>query len=315
MKAIQFDHHGGPEILTIREVPKPVCQPEEVSVRVEAIGLNYVDTAIRKGNHLPVQQFPAFMPGEMEGVIEEVGKKVRHLHRGQRVTGYSGAGYAQFAVVPASAVTVLPDDLPLGKGMLIQHLTAQNLLHQATGYQSVLITAAAGGVGSSAVQIAKIKGARMIIGLVGDPGKAGYIQSLGATDVISYSEDNWPKQLEKITEQKGVDLVLESVGGSIGSELVTQLSTNGTMVVYGNSSGEPSPITLQSLIMQTRKIVTARLYSAPVELRNQWTNEIIQWIQSGELNVALTFYSLADAAKAHADLESRKSTGRLILKP
>ncbi len=314
MQAIQLANYGGSEVLTLKEVPRPTCQPGEVLVRVQAVGLNYLDMLIRKGTNLPVSQLPLTMPGEIEGIIEEVSDDVKHLRPGQRVTGYSQAGYAQYAIVPASQITVLPDDLAMGNGLLIQHLTAQNLLHQATGYQSLLITAAAGGVGSSAVSIAKIKGIKTIIGLAGSSSKTEYIKSLGATDVVIYTAENWLDQLKEITQQKGVDLILESVGGAIGSTLVSQLSPDGTMVFYGYSSGESSTITLQSL-MPGRRILAARLYAAPVALRNQWAREIIDWSRSGELDISFTFYPLAEAAKAHKDMENRSSIGRLVLTP
>ena len=314
MKAIQLAKYGGPDVLVLNEVPRPKCNSGDVLVHVQAVGLNYVDILIRRGSHLQASQFPAVMPGEVEGIIEEVGADVKYLQPGQRVTGYSRAGYAQLATIPADQITVLPDDLPLGKGLLIQHLTARNLLNQATSYQSLAITAAAGGVGSSVVAMANAKGVKTIIGLVGDSAKISYVKSLGATDVIVYTEENWFEQLKEITKQKGVDLIMDAVGGTIGSTLVRQLSDEGTLVIYGNSSGEPSPITLQNL-MPGRKAFAARLYGVTADLRNHWANEIVQLIQSGDLNFSLTFYSLADAAKAHSDMESRTSTGRLILKP
>ncbi|PSL44158.1 NADPH2:quinone reductase [Chitinophaga niastensis] len=315
MKAIQLANQGDFEVLVIKDIPQPVCKPEEVLVRVEAVGLNYVDTLIRKGSHPVLKQFPAIMPGEVEGVIEATGKEVRHLYPGQRITGYANAGYAQFAVMPASEVTLLPNELPLGTGMLIQHLTAQNLLHQAAGYQSLLITAAAGGVGSSTIRIAKLKGISTIIGMVGSADKAGYILSLGATGTVIYTADNWQDQLDTLTEKKGVDLILESVGGPVASALLPRLSRGGTMVVYGNSSRQPTIVDISDLIISNTRIVSARLYSAPAELREQWTREIIQWILSGELDVSITLYPLADASRAHRDMEERRSIGRLILQP
>ncbi|WP_143306543.1 quinone oxidoreductase family protein [Chitinophaga vietnamensis] len=315
MQAIQLAYPGDTSVLTMHETPIPDCKNDEVLVRVAAVGLNYVDTLIRKGSHPVLKQFPAFMPGEVEGVITTVGSDVPGLRPGQRVTGYSNAGYAQFALISASEVTVLPDDLPLGQGMMIQHLTAQNLLHTSKSYASVLITAAAGGVGSSTVRIARLKGIPMIIGLTSSLDKAPYIRSLGATHVIIYTQNDWQEQISAITNNNGVDLILESVGGTIGSALLTQLSRGGTMVVYGNSSGQPSPVTLQSVIMSNTTITSSRLYATPLALRKQWADEIIQWIQSKQLEVAITAYPLAQAGKAHDDMEKRASTGRLILTP
>ncbi|MBN9380504.1 MAG: zinc-binding dehydrogenase [Chitinophagaceae bacterium] len=313
MKAIQLVNYGGPELLTIKEIPLPVCKPDEVLVRVEAVGLNYVDTLIRKGRHPILKQFPAVMPGEVEGIIEDAGKEVRHLYPGQRITGYAQAGYAQFAVIPASEVTLLPEELPLGTGMLIHHLTAQNLLHQSDGYDSLLITAAAGGVGSSVIRIAGLKGVGTIIGMAGSADKAGYVSSLGATSTVIYTAGNWLDQLDALVEKKGIDLILDSVGGHVGAALLSRLARGGTMVVYGNSSGQPSIVDMSGLIMSNTRIVSARLYSAPLTLREQWTKEIIQWIRSGQLDVKITSYPLVDAARAHQDMEERRSIGRLIL--
>jgi NADPH2:quinone reductase len=316
MQAIQLAATGGPEVLELEELPEPNIQPGEVLVKIDAIGLNYVDTLIRKGKYPVLQSFPAIMAGEIEGVITSVSKDITQFHPGQRVTGYTQAGYAQFASISADQLTVLPDDLPIGRGMLIQHLSAQNLLHQASGYKSVLVTAAAGGVGSSAICIARIKNIPMIAGLLGNMQKAPYIQSLGATHAISYLEENWFHQLKEIPNNNGFDLILDSVGGVIGSALVELLAPGGTLVVYGNSSGQPSSIDLQSIVMPAvKKITGARLNAAPAELKTKWTKEIFQWITSEQLNVAATFYPLADAASAHRDMENRTSTGRLILLP
>lgn len=316
MQAIQLAATGEPEVLQLKELPEPDIRPGEVLVKIDAIGLNYVDTLIRKGKHPVLQSFPAIMAGEIEGTITRVGKDIAQFYPGQRVTGYAQAGYAQFATIPAAQLTVLPDDLPIGKGMLIQHLTAQNLLHQASGYQSVLVTAAAGGVGSSTISMARIKNIPMIAGLLGSMQKAPYIQSLGATHAISYLEDNWFHQLKEITNNTGFDLITDSVGGMIGSALVELLAPGGTLVVYGNSSGQPSSIDLQSIVMPTvKKITGARLNAVPAALKARWTEEIFQWITSEQLNVASTFYPLADAADAHRDMENRTTTGRLILLP
>jgi len=186
MQAIQLAATGEPEVLELKQLPAPNMLPGEVLVKIEAIGLNFVDTLIRKGKHPSFQSFPAIMPGEIEGVITSVSKDVTQFYPGQRVTGYTQAAYAQFAAISTEQLTVLPDDLPTGKGMLIQHLTAQNLLHQASGYRSVLITAAAGGVGSSVICTARIKNVPVIAGLLGNMQKAPYVQSLGATHAISY---------------------------------------------------------------------------------------------------------------------------------
>jgi NADPH2:quinone reductase len=316
MQAIQLAATGGPEVLELKELPEPTILRGEVLVKIDAIGLNFVDTLIRKGKYPSIQSFPAIMAGEIEGVITSVSKDVTQFHPGQRVTGYTQAAYAQFAAISAEQLTVLPDNLPTGKGLLIQHLTAQNLLHQASGYRSVLITAAAGGVGSSAICTARIKNIPVIAGLLGNMQKAPYVQSLGATHVISYWEENRVSQLKEITNGNGFDLILDSVGGEIGSALVNLLAPGGTLVVYGNSSGQPSSIDLQSVVVPAvRKITGARLNAAPAELKAKWTKEIFQWITSGQLNVEATFYPLADAAGAHRDMENRTSTGRLILLP
>ena len=316
MQAIQLAVTGGPEVLELKELSEPNILPGEVLVKIEAIGLNFVDTLVRKGKYPSFQSFPAIMPGEIEGVITRVGKEVTQFYPGQRVTGYTQAAYAQFAAISAEQLTVLPDDLPTGKGLLIQHLTAQNLLHQASGYRSVLVTAAAGGVGSSAICTARIKNIPVIAGLLGNIQKASYIQSLGATHAISYLEENWISQLKEITNDNGFDLILDSVGGVIGSALINLLAPGGTLVVYGNSSGQPSSIDLQSVVMPAiRKITGARLNATSPELKAKWAKEIFQWIKSGQLNVTPTCYALADAASAHRDMENRTSTGRLILLP
>jgi NADPH2:quinone reductase len=177
----------------------------------------------------------------------------------------------------------------------------------------VIVTAAGGGVGSIAIQLAKIKGAETIIGLTGSMQKADLIHSLGATAVIDYRSDNWLDQLDALTKKKGADLILESVGGDIGSALFTRLAPGGTMVVYGFSSGKLASIDMQSLVISATRVVGARLITASEVQKQQWANELVQWIRTGQLKTPITSYSLADVAQAHADMENRSTTGRVIL--
>lgn len=313
MKAIILKEYGGPEVLALQEVAMPQPAADEVLVKVAAVNVNYADALIRRGVYPAGKELPAVVPGEVEGVVEQAGADVKHLQPGQRVTGYAPAGYAEYAVLKAAQAIQLPHDLPLGHGLLTHALTAQNLLHQVENYSAVIITAAAGGVGSMAIQLAKLKGVKTIIGLAGSKEKLAYVTSLGATHAISYADAGWQQQVKAATGNAGADLVLDAIGGEVGSALVPLLAAKGTLVVYGNSSGQPTLITAQQLIYTGAKVTGATLFNVPPATLQQWANELIRHIQEGRLQLQVTRYSLAEAAAAQRDIEGRLTTGKVVL--
>ena len=315
MKAIVLKQYGGPDVLELQDAAMPGPAADEVLVKVQAVNVNYADVLVRRGIYPAGAPLPAIAPGEVEGVVEKAGAAVTHLRPGQRVTGFAPAGYAEYAVLKAAQAICLPAGLPLGHGLLGHALTAQNLLHQAEGCQSVVITAAAGGVGSMAVQLAVLKGVKNIIGLVGSREKVARVKALGATHAISYEEADWQQQVRAATGNTGADLVLDAVGGAIGGALVGLLAPKGTLVVYGSSSGQPTLVTAQELIFTGARVTGATLFTAPPEKLQQWAGEVIQYMEAGRLQLQVTPYPLADAAVAQEAVEGRKTMGKVVLVP
>lgn len=313
MKAVTLNAYGAPEVLEVTEQPMPAPAPHEVIVKVQAVGVNYADLLIRQGVYPFIPQFPAILPGEINGIITATGSEVQHLQAGQRVTGHAPAGYAAYAAIPAAGLTVLPDQIPPAAGLLTHPLTAQHLLEQTSGYRSVVITAAAGGVGSQAVQLAKIKGVPLIIALTGSTAKQEYVRTLGATHAINYRDTDWLQQLTAITGQQGADLILDATGGDMPAQLATALAVNGTLIVYGNSSGQPSSINPQELVMKSARVVGSTVYNIPAGQRQQWSDYLVKLIATGQLQARINSYPFTDAARAHSDMGNRQNTGRTVL--
>lgn len=313
MKAIILNQYGGPEVLTWQETEKPLPQVDEVLIKTAAIGINYANVLIRQGKYRAYYPLPARMPGEIEGVIEAVGANVQHLTIGQRVTGVANNGYAAFAAINAKEVFVLPPDLPATQGLLSQGLTAQYLLQQANDFQSVIITAAASGVGSFAVQLARLKGVKNIIALAGNKEKVAYAKSLGASHAFSYFDADWQEQVLQATDNTGANLILDAIGGDIGTALATMISQHGTMVVYGNMSEKSMAIDGNTMGLKSNRIIGASVYHATPENKQQWFNEMMAWLQAGKLKLDVTAFPYTAIVAAFQFLENRNATGRVVL--
>lgn len=313
MKTIILNQYSGPEILEWQEMEKPHLQADEVLIKTTAICINYASVLIRQGKYQAYYPLPATMPGEIEGVIEAVGANVQHFTPGQRVVGVASNGYAAFAAIKAKDVFLLPPDLPATQGLLSQGLTAQYLLQYANDYQSVIITAAASGVGSFAVQLARLKGAKNIIALAGNKEKAAYAKSLGATHAFSYLDADWQEKVLQATNNTGADLVLDAIGGDIGTALATMISQHGTMVAYGNMSEKSITIDGNIMALKSNRIIGASIYHATQENKQQWFNEMIAWMQEGKLKLDATIFPYTAIVNAFQSIENRTATGRVIL--
>jgi NADPH2:quinone reductase len=226
MKAVRIHEYGGADVLRLHEVEKPQPGAGEVLIKTAVAGINYADTMLRAGNYLIHPPLP-FTPGfEVAGTVEAVGAEVNNLREGQRVIAtLQGGGYAEYAIAKSVQVVPIPDGLEFGKAtaLLVQGLTAHGLLKTLRAGQTVLVHAAAGGVGSLLVQLAKLKGAR-VIGTASTAQKLETVKNLGADTGINYTEANWTEQGLAATEGKGVDLLIEMVGGEIGARNVKCLA-------------------------------------------------------------------------------------------
>lgn len=315
MKAIRIHEFGGADNLRVDEIEKPTPAANEVLIETAAAGINYADTMIRQNKYLFTPQLPFTLGFEVAGTIEATGASVQNLSVGQRVLAMTrGGGYAEYAAVKAAQVVPIPADLNFSEAtaLLVQGLTALGLLMDLKSGQTVLIHAAAGGVGTLLVQLAKIKGAK-VIGTASSAEKLEKIANLGADVGINYTENDWTKQVLAATEGAGADLIIEMVGGEIGRHNFECLAVKGTIMVYGAASGEDFQISALGLL---GKMQAVRGYNLNLESRENmaaFTGELMSLIAKKQLQIQVTEFPLEQAAQAHKAIESRQTTGKVVL--
>ena len=249
MKAVRFHKTGEPEVLVYEDVPDPTPKEREVLIRIEAVGLNFADVMRRRGDDYPQPSPPPFILGaEVAGTIAAVGNGVESLQVGAPVLATPGAGgYAQYICVPAATVITLPDGIgAVQAAALMGHgLTAALALRSAARLaagESVLIEAAAGGVGSFAVQLAKLYGAGNVIAAASTPEKRAIAKRLGADASVDYMAPGWAEKVKELTNGRGVDVVLEVAGGETVGQALDAMAPFGRMVFLGQSSGKTAQI-------------------------------------------------------------------------
>jgi NADPH2:quinone reductase len=320
MKAIQIDQTGGPEVLRLADLPEPSPGPGQALVRLSAIGVNFVDTYHRGG--LYPRAVPFVPGGEGAGEVVAVGDGVSEVAVGQRVASTDLAGaYAELAVVAADRLVPLPAGVPdeLGAAVLLQGMTAHYLLHDSYPVRPgdpVLVHAAAGGMGLLLSQWGKALGAR-VIGTASTPEKVELARAAGANPVLGY--DGFAAGVRDLTDGAGVAAVYDGVGQATFDESLASLRRHGVLVLYGQSSGPVPPFDLGRLARGGSLYVTRPtlhwFIATPEELTRR-AGDIFGWIADGSLSVHIGGrYPLADAAKAHTDLQSRRTTGKLLLLP
>lgn len=322
MKCIEIRKHGGPEVLvaTEREAPQP--GPQQIRVRIEAAGLNFVDTYQRKG--LYEIDLPAVLGLEGAGIVDEVGEGVTEPVVGERVA-FAGApgSYAEYVVLPARRAVGLPKAISSesAAAVMLQGMTAHYLSHATVPLQpvhTVLVLAAAGGVGQLLVQMAKQRGARVIAAASTDE-KERIARTRGADEVIRYTEVDLAEEVRRFTSGAGVDVVYDSVGKDTFEKSLASLKPRGYLVLYGQASGPVGPIDPQVLNSGGSLYLTRPSlghYTATREELVKRAGDLFRWMESGRLDVAIdTVYPLADASEAHKYIEARKTRGKVLLKP
>src|SRR2546427_4593328 len=323
MKAIVFARVGGPEVLALSDVPKPDVRAGGVLIKTHAIGVNFADTRFRQGQYA-VPAKPPDTPGmEAAGVIEAVGAGVTNLRPGMRVAAFTSKAYAEYCLSPSFMVVPLPDSVSFNDGaaFLIQVLTAYHLLHtvDSTGPgRTVLVHSAAGGVGLAAVQLAKAAGAR-VFGTVSSDDKGALAKAAGADAVINYTRDKFADEVLRLTDGRGVDLILDAVGKPTFEEGLRCLAPFGHLALYGRSGGATDPLNVAAL---SPKSVKVSGFSLPTITRNfpdktrESADRCFALLREGKLKLHISkIFPLAEAAEAHRYLESRQSTGKLLLIP
>ena len=325
MKAIRFHKTGGPEVLVYEDVPDPVPADGEVLIRIEAAGMNFADVMRRRGDDYPEPSPTPFILGaEVAGTIAAVGAGVTSLEVATPVLATPGAGgYAQYICVPATKVMPLPPGFAaVQAAALMGHgLTAALALRQAARLaqgESVLIEAAAGGVGSFAVQLAKLYGAGKVIAAASTPEKRAIAERLGADASVDYTAPGWADEVRELTNGRGVDVVLEMTGGDTVGQALKATAPFGRMVFIGQSSGKTAQIEPWQLTVPNRTVTGFYIgaYLAFPELIQSTVREIIGFIMAGKLSIQVgTVLPLSQAAQAHRLLEGRKTTGKVVVQP
>ncbi len=322
-KAIRIHEHGGPEVLKWEDVEVGEPGPDEVLVRHTAIGLNFVDTYHRTGQMKHPVTFPMILGVQGVGVVEATGPDAESLKTGDRVS-YSGlqGSYSEVRLAHADRLIVLPDDISdeLAAAAFLRTLTAEYLLrrlHKVEPGETILVHAAAGGAGQIICQWAKALGA-VVIGTVGSDEKAELVKGLGVDHAIVYTRDDFAEKVMEITGGRGVPVVYDSVGRDTFMGSLDCLSPMGHAINYGTASGQVELFPLQNLHKKSLTVTrpTLATYIASREDLEKASDTVFGVLRDGTVKVDISRrYALADTAQAHADLESRNTTGAMILEP
>lgn len=324
MKAVIVSEFGGPEVLTYADVDKPSIESKQVLVRVAATSVNFADIKARYGNYHGAGQ-PPFTPGlDAAGTIEEMGSDVRDFKVGQRVIVFPKNGsYAEYVIADEALTFVLPDKVDFDTAAACPTIafTSYRLLADVARLEpgeTVLIHAAAGGIGTTAIQLAKILGASRVIGTVGNENKMAAAKEAGADHVICYEKEDFTEKVNELTNGQGVDIVLDSLSGIVSEKSMACLSMYGRLVNFGNAlGGTAGKIKTTDLHSSCRSVLGFSLGTTrdkrPYLLRDT-ANKVLPYLEDKrlEMNIGKVF-PLEDAAKAHQWVESRKSTGKILL--
>jgi NADPH:quinone reductase len=322
VQAIEILETGSPEVLQLRETPTPTPGDGELLIQVAASGVNFIDLYVREGlyGHKP----PFTLGQEAAGTIVALGANVSHLKEGDRVAWCSVLGtYAEYALAPASRVVPLPRDISFERAaaVLLQGMTAHYLSHSAYSIQpgdEVLIHAGAGGTGLLLTQMAKLSGARVVT-TVSNEEKAELSRQAGADEVILYTRSDFAAEVKRLTDQRGLAAVYDSVGKSTFEQSLGCLKPRGTLVLYGSAGGNVPPLDLMRLATLGSLYVTRPIlkdYTVTREELVMRATEVFEAVATGKLQLRIEKrYSLGEAAQAHWDLASRVTTGKLLLIP
>ena len=322
MKAIQVQKSGGPEALTLVDLPTPKPKPNEAVVKVSAAGVNYIDVHIREG--LYPSSLPFVIGQEASGIVSEIGADVKSFKPGDRVayTGIRGS-YAEYAAVPADRLVLLPPGISeqQAAAAMLQGMTAHYLVYDTYPLkkgETALIHAAAGGVGLLLVQMAKNIGAR-VIATAGTEEKAKLARAAGADEVILYAQQDFEVETKRLTDGKGVHVIYDGVGKTTFDKDLNVLRPRGYLVLFGASSG-PVPLFDVGKLAQKGSLFITRPtlvhYMAAHEELQKRATDVLTMIATGKVKLRIEhIYPLREAQQAHRDLEGRKTTGKLLLIP
>lgn len=322
MKAIRITETGGPEVMRLQELPTPEPEAGYLLVRVEAAGVNYIDTYQRSGQYkVPM---PYTMGLEGAGVVEALGSGSSGVSKGTRVAWTNIPGsYATHALVPANMAVPLPDGITSQQGAaaMLQGMTAHYLAHSTFPLRrgdACLVHAGAGGVGLLLTQMARKIGARVFT-TVSTEEKAALSKEAGADEVIRYTQEDFKDAVRRLTDNKGVRVVYDSVGRDTFEKSLDCLAPRGMLVLFGQSSGAVAPFDAQVLSAKGSLFLTRPTLGHYTATRDELltrAKDLFTWIADGSLKIRIgATFPLAEAARAHEELQGRRTTGKVLLLP
>jgi len=323
MQAVVVTEFGGRDVIEVEDRETPEPGPGEVRIDVEAVGVNFADVMQRRGHYQGGPE-PPYVPGmEAAGTIDAVGEGAGREVGDRVVAMVDGGAYAEYVIAPAMALFDVPESVSFAEaaGFPVQFLTAHHCLHDWGGLEPderVLIHAAAGGVGTAAVQLASKHGAE-VFGTASTREKLDLAERLGCDHPINYTETDFREEVDALTDGEGVDLVLDGIGGDTSMESVQALSHFGRMVSYGAASGTPGEVDTGSLLFGNKSVIGFHLGQAMArdpERTYKPVPELSGMLAEGDLEVIVgQTFDLADAKDAHEALESRGTHGKVVLEP
>lgn len=323
MRAVVVERTGGPEVLTVKDLEPPQPEPGTVVVDVAAAGVNFIDTYQREG--LYPKELPFVVGSEGAGTVASVGEDVTGLAVGDQVAWgqVDGCGYAEQVAVPAERLVPVPDgvDLDVAAAVMLQGMTAHYLCEStfpARSRHTAVVHAAAGGVGLLLTQMLTAKGVR-VLATTSTEEKAELARAAGAAEVIRYTEVDLVTEVRRLTDGRGVDVVYDGVGRTTFDAGLDCLVPRGMMVLFGASSGPVPPFDPQVLNRKGSLFLTRPTLGHYVATRDELlerAGSVLDQVARGTLDVRIGGrYPLADAARAHEDLEGRRTTGKLLVVP
>jgi NADPH2:quinone reductase len=330
MQIVRFHEYGGPDMLRVEDVPEPEPGPGEIRVRAEAIGVGAPDILVRTGTDVKTWPLPMTPGNDMAGMVDAVGPGVSRFREGDRVYVTSrelplrGGGYAEARVVPEAAPFAIPDGIAADRMVALgnYHVAWMLLEHAATPQpgQTVLVHAAAGGIGSALVELAGLRGLT-VIGIAGGADKAAHVRDLGAFAVIDRLEEDVAERVAQLTEGAGVDYVYDSVAGPGFARNFDMLANMGTLVQFGYLAGRPAPDAYAEIARNFPRNLGLRIFSIhhfddKPAVRRAAMERIIDMLTSGDIAPRIhARMKLADAAEANRLLEGGSVIGKLVLVP
>jgi NADPH2:quinone reductase len=324
MKAIELSGLEGFKSLRVVDAEKPKPGPNQVLIQVKAAGINFAELELTWGRYPALKPLPYVLGFEAAGVIVEAGSQVKNLEVGDAITSIvSSGGYAEYATADANFAIPVPKGVSFAEASTIpiQGLSAHALLKFAAkpqAHETILVQAAAGGVGLYLVQLAKIIGVKQVIALASAKEKLDLVKSLGADVAINYSDKSWPDQVRKATEGKGVDVVLEAASGDVGDESFKLVAPFGRIVFFGSRNIHdtiPSE-KIQQLIYKNQSLIGFNIPTIRPEHIGECVPELLNLIAQGRVKLfANTTFPLAEVKKAYEALSSRHTIGKVVLTP